>query len=254
MVAPAVVTGLGVLGRDEMSFSTDLVGFFLATVVVALVGGLGPALGAALLGAGLLNFFFTAPSYSLAVATLENLVTLLAMLTVAFLVALVVDRAARLAEQGARARTVLTSPHPLPRLLGKVRENFGLESVALLERHDGEWERVACVGPGPCGEPDEADVDVPVTADVHLALRGRTLPASDQRALEAAADQALLALLHQRMTAEPAEARRRAETTELRTAILSAVGHDLRNPADLDQSRHRQPARHRPAALARGHH
>ncbi|NUT94005.1 MAG: DUF4118 domain-containing protein, partial [Saccharothrix sp.] len=196
---------------------------------------------AALLGAGLLNFFFTAPYYSLAVATPENLVTLVAMLVVAVLVALVVDRAARLGEQGARARTeaallasyartVLAGPYPLARLLEKVRENFGLDSVALLERRDGGWERVGCVGPRPCDEPDDADVDVPVTADVHLALRGRTLPASDQRALEAAAGQALLALRQQRMAAETADAQRRAATTELRTALLSAVGHDLRTP------------------------
>ncbi|ONI85139.1 sensor histidine kinase [Saccharothrix sp. ALI-22-I] len=241
LVLPAVVTGVGTLLRDSLAFSTDLVGFFLATVVVALIGGHGPSLATAFLGAGLLNFFFTPPYYSLTVANPENLVTLIAMLLVAVLVALVVDRSARLAEQGARARTeaallasyartVLTSPFPLARLLEKVRENFGLESVALLERRDGEWERVACVGPQPCAEPDDADVDVPVTADVHLALRGRTLPAGDQRALEAAAGQALMALRQQRMAAETADAQRRAETTELRTALLSAVGHDLRTP------------------------
>ncbi|GAA3030795.1 DUF4118 domain-containing protein [Actinokineospora globicatena] len=241
VILPLVVTGIGLITRSEVAFSTDLIGFFLATVIVALVGGLGPAVGAALLGAGLLNYFFTEPYYSLAVNTPENLVTLVAMLIVAVLVALVVDRAARLAEQGARtrteaellasyARTVLTHPHPLDRLLDKVRENFALESVALLERGDGEWHRVACVGPRPCGEPDDADVTVPVTADVQLALRGRALPASDQRALEAAAGQALLALRQQRMAAETRQARQRAETTELRTALLSAVGHDLRTP------------------------
>ncbi|MEV8442368.1 DUF4118 domain-containing protein, partial [Actinosynnema sp. NPDC051121] len=184
---PAVVTVTGLAWGGSLSSSTDLVGFFLATVVVALVGGYGPAIAAAFLGAGLLNFFFTPPYYSLAVASPSNLVTLVAMLVVAVLVAVVVDRAARLAEQGARARTeaallasyartVLTSPYPVARLLEKVRENFGLESVALLERREGEWERVACVGPRPCAEPDDADVDVPVTADVHLALRGRALP------------------------------------------------------------------------------
>ncbi|WP_308199208.1 DUF4118 domain-containing protein [Saccharothrix sp. S26] len=241
VLLPAVVTVIGLVWPDGLSTSTDLVGFFLAAVAVALVGGHGPALLAAFLGAGLLNFFFTPPYYSLAVATPANVVTLVAMVVVAMVVAVVVDRAARLAEQGARARTeaallasyartVLTSPFPLARLLEKVRENFGLESVALLERRDGEWERVACVGPLPCAEPDDADVDVPVTADVHLALRGRTLPAADQRALEAAAGQALMALRQQRMAAETAEAQRRAETTELRTALLSAVGHDLRTP------------------------
>ncbi|MEU5692370.1 sensor histidine kinase KdpD [Actinosynnema sp. NPDC020468] len=241
VAAPLLVTGIGTLWRDDLSSATDLMGFFLAIVVVALVGGLGPALVAAFFGAGLLNYYFTEPLYSLTVAEPENLVTLVVMVVVAVLVALVVDRAARLGEQGARARTeaallasysrtVLAAAHPLARLLEKVRENFGLESVALLERLDGAWTRVACVGARPCSEPDEADVDVPVTANVHLALRGRTLPAADQRVLEAAAGQAVLALRQQRMAAEAADARRQAETTSLRTALLSAVGHDLRTP------------------------
>jgi two-component system sensor histidine kinase KdpD len=99
-----------------------------------------------------------------------------------------------------------------------------------LEKHQDGWQRVACAGAFPCDEPDDADIDVPVTTDVHLALRGRALPAADRRALEAAAGQALLALRQQRMTAQTAQAQRRAEATELRTALLSAVGHDLRTP------------------------
>jgi len=102
--------------------------------------------------------------------------------------------------------------------------------VALLERRGGAWERVACVGPRPCDDPDEADADVMVTSDIHLALRGRVLPASDQRVLEAAAGQALMALRQQRMADETRDAHRKVETTELRTALLSAVGHDLRTP------------------------
>ena len=61
------------------------------------------------------------------------------MMVVGALVALVVDRAARRAQQAARARaegallasfarTVLTRTEPLPRLLEKVREAFGLHS------------------------------------------------------------------------------------------------------------------------------
>ncbi|SMD17923.1 sensor histidine kinase [Lentzea albidocapillata] len=241
VVLPGLTTVLGLFWRDGIDYSTDLVGFLLATCVVALVGGLGPALVSAFLGAGLLNFFFTEPYHSLAVNSPENVITLVAMVIVATIVALVVDRAARLGEQGARARTeaallasysrtVLTNPYPLSRLLEKIRENFGLDSVALLERHNGGWERVACVGPRPCDEPDDADADIAVTSDIHLALRGRTVPASDQRVLEAAAGQALMALRQQRMAAETADAQRKVETTELRTALLSAVGHDLRTP------------------------
>ncbi|HEY0805452.1 MAG TPA: DUF4118 domain-containing protein, partial [Pseudonocardiaceae bacterium] len=240
-VLPGVVTGSGVILHRTLDISTNAAGFVLASVAVALVGGLGPALVSALLGGLLLNYFFVPPIYSLTIASPDNVITLITMLVVAVLVALVVDRAARRAAQATQARTeaallasyartVLTHPQPLVRLLEKVQENFGLSSVALLERDGDEWHRVACVGPSPCDEPDDADVDVPVTPDVHLAIRGKTLAAADRQALEAAAGQALLALRQQRLRAETAAAQRRAETTELRTALLSAVGHDLRTP------------------------
>lgn len=241
VLLPSAATVVGVLLRAQLSLSTDAVVYFLAIVTVALIGGLGPALVAAVLSGLLLNFFFAAPFYTLTVAETENLIALIIMVIVAVLVALVVDRAARRTAQATEARTeaslltsyartVLTSSRPLDRLLEKVRENFGLSSVALLERRSGDWHRVACVGPSPCDGPDDADVDVAVTPDVHLALRGRALPAATRGVLETVAGQALLALRQQRMAAEAVEATRRAETTELRTAILSAVGHDLRTP------------------------
>lgn len=241
VVLPVLVTLVGVFVPTGLDFATDVISYVLATVIVALVGGLGPALVAAVLGAGLLNFFFTPPLYTLNVHTPQNLVTLIAMVVVAVLVALVVDLAARRATQAARARTeaallasyartVLTHADPIERLLAKVRENFALVSVTLLEKQDGEWQCVATAGEHPCADPDEADVDIAVTADVHLTLRGRTLPAADRQVLEAVAGQALLALRQQRAAAAAARAERKAEATELRTTLLSAVGHDLRTP------------------------
>lgn len=241
VLLPALATGVGVLLDQRVSLSTDAVVYFLVIVIVALVGGLGPALLAAVLSGLLLNWFFTDPIYTLNIAETENLVTLLAMVTVAALVAIVVDRAARRTVQAIQARTeaalltsyartVLLSPDPVAQLLEKVRENFGLTSVALLEHTAGEWRRVACAGPSPCDAPDDADADVAVTPEVHLTLRGRALPAEARGVLETVAGQALLALRQQRMAQEAVEAKRRAETTELRTALLSAVGHDLRTP------------------------
>lgn len=241
ILLPVVATGLGVLLRDAVEFSTDVILFVLSTVIVALVGGLGPALVASIFGAGLLNFFFTPPLYTLDVHSPQNVVTLIAMIVVAVMVALVVASAARRGVAAARARTeasllasyartVLTDPNPIERLLEKVRENFGLTSVTLLEKRNGKWDKVALSGGEPCADPDEADVDIAVTADVHLTLRGRALPAADRRVLEAVAGQALLALRQQRMAAAAAAAERKAEATELRTTLLSAVGHDLRTP------------------------
>ncbi|GAA3236597.1 DUF4118 domain-containing protein [Pseudonocardia petroleophila] len=238
---PGLATGIGVLLLRIVDLSTDVVLFFLATVVVALVGGLGPAVLAAVLGGLLLNYFLTPPTGSLTIAQPENAVTIVAMVLVAVLVALVVDRAARRTEQAARlrteaallasfSRTVLTRTDPLPRLLEKVSDAFGLSSVAVLERSQGEWRRVAEVGPPVCDRPEDCDVDVAVEPGLHLVGRGRALAAADRRLLETVGGQALLALRSQRDAADAAAARRRAESTELRSALLSAVGHDLRTP------------------------
>jgi two-component system, OmpR family, sensor histidine kinase KdpD len=239
---PAVATGAGVLLEQVIGLSTDVVLYFLATVVVALVGGLGPAVLAAVVGGLLLNYFFTPPLYSFTIAEFENVITIAAMVTVAVLVALVVDRAARRAQQASRARaegallasfarTVLTRTDPLPRLLEKVREAFGLHSVALLERAGtDQWVCVASSGPMGCATPDEAEVDVEVEQDLHLVGSGRSPAAADRRLLEVVGGQALLALRSQRASVEAEVSRRRAEVTETRSALLSAVGHDLRSP------------------------
>ena len=244
VLAPSVATVVGVVGSSLFGLSTDVVLFFLATVVVALVGGLGPALFAAVAGGLMLNYFLTPPVHTFTIAERENVITLVAMVVVAVAVALVVDRAARRAEQAARARTeaallasfartVLTRVDPLPRLLEKVSEAFGLRSVAVLERaveEKGGWRYAACVGSPNCLRPEDAEVDVEVDPDIHLIGQGRPLAAGDRRVLETVGGQALLALRSQRMAAEAAEAHRQVEGAQLRSALLSAVGHDLRTP------------------------
>jgi two-component system sensor histidine kinase KdpD len=128
---------------------------------------------------------------------------------------------------------VLTAADPLPRLLDRVREAFGLDSVAVLERTDRGWQVLSHTGPTDVAEfvgPDAPDVDVAAEPDIHLVARGHALAASDRRVLETVAGQALLALRAQRLAEQATAARRHAEATELRTALLSALGHDLRTP------------------------
>ncbi|BBG00651.1 MULTISPECIES: sensor histidine kinase [Pseudonocardia] len=243
VLGPAVVTVVGaVASADRIDVTTDAMLYLLATVFAALVGGLGPALLAAVLGGALLSWFHYPPLYSVALASTGNLVSIVTMLLVGVLVALVVDRAARGAEQAARARaeatllaafarTVLTGADPLPRLLTQLRETFGLRSAALLERRpDRTWSTVAVSGPDECARPELADVDVVVEEGTHLVGTGRALPASDRRLLETVGGQALLALRGERAAAGAAAAERRAAINETRGALLSAVGHDLRSP------------------------
>ncbi len=236
MLLPAAAIAIGVTGRDLFGLSTDVVVCLLAVVGVALIGGLGPTLLAAVLGGLALNFFLTPPLYTLTIADRANVITLVLMLVVAVMVAMVVDRAARRATQAARAhteasllasfaRTVLTDPDPLPRLLDKIRESFALTSVALLERHDGRWQLAASTGPDPCTSPDQADADITVTDDVRLALRGRAVTAADQLTLEAAAGDPELML-------SPTDSAELLATVEESTDRLRALVDNL-----LDSSR-----------------
>jgi len=222
--------------------------FLAAVISVALVGGLLPALFAAVGGFLLLNFFFTEPFGTLCIGTHEDVVAMAVFLVAAVAVSTVVDKSARHTREATRATTdaqtlatvagsVLRGGRPLTALLERLRENFALESVTLLERRPGDppgpdpgWQIAATVGGQPCRAPGEGATDVPIDDDLTLALRGPTLAAADQRVVEAFAAQAAVALRHERLTEEAATARPLAAANKMRTALLAAVSHDLRSP------------------------
>lgn len=223
--------------------ANDVLLFLFMTVAAALLGGLLPALASAAAGSLLLNYWFTPPTHTLTVQDPENFVAIVIFFAVAVSVASVVDLAARRTHQAARLRaeseilsflagSVLRGETTLAALLDRVRETFGMESVALLERQSDvdPWTCAGSVGPGPVARPEEADVDMPVGDHMALALSGRVLPAEDRRVLGAFAAQAAVVLDRQRLVGEAEEARRLAEGNRIRTALLAAVSHDLRTP------------------------
>ncbi|GHJ44184.1 sensor histidine kinase [Catellatospora sp. TT07R-123] len=238
---------------DDLNLGTDILLFLAAVVAVALVGGMWPAIVAALGGSALLNYFFTPPVLRWTIAERENLLSLFVFTVVAIAVSATVDKAARrtreAAQAGAEAQTlatvagsVLRGDRPLTALMERLRETFRLESVTLLEaredaphgpdrRHEpGVWRVAATVGGQPCFAPGQADTDVPIGDELTLVLRGQPLAAADRRILEAFASQAALALRQERLAEQAATARPLAEADRMRTALLAAVSHDLRTP------------------------
>jgi two-component system sensor histidine kinase KdpD len=215
----------------------DILLFLVAVVGVALIGGLWPALLAAVAGSLMLNWFFTPPFGRFTIAEGQNLLALAIFVVVALAVSWVVDTAARKTRQAAQAAAdaqtlatvaggVLRGERPLTALLERLRETFGLESVTLLEK----GAVVTAVGPAVCERPAEADVEVTADGDLVMLLKGHTLQASDRRIVEAFAAQAAVALKQERLAREAASARPLAEADRLRTALLAAVSHDLRTP------------------------
>ncbi len=244
---PLVTLGLGIPVTEDSLPSVILLMLALVTAV-ALIGGMWPALLAAVAGSLFVNYHYTEPQGTLAVADPRNVLSLAVFVVVAVSVSLVVSVAAKRTREAAQANaeaqtlatvagSVLRGARPLHALLERLRETFNLSHVALLERPQGSasssrrrWEAVASVGEVVPEKAGEEEVEVPIGDSLRLTLRGRTLAASDRRIIEAFAQQAAVALDHERLTDEAAAARPLAEVDRVKTALLAAVSHDLRTP------------------------
>ncbi|MGI5194320.1 DUF4118 domain-containing protein [Streptomyces sp. CA-288835] len=240
---PALLTLLLTHTDADLGLTNNMLLFLTLTIAAALLGGLLPALASAAFGSLLLNWFFTPPVHHITIADPKNMLALVIFVAVAVSVASVVDLAARRTHQAARLRaeseilsflagSVLRGETSVDALLERVRETFGMESVALLERESDvdPWTCAASVGPQPPVLPEDADVDMPVGDHMALALSGRVLPAEDRRVLAAFAAQAVVVLDRQRLQQEAEQAHTLAEGNRIRTALLAAVSHDLRTP------------------------
>ncbi|MEV0823231.1 sensor histidine kinase KdpD [Nonomuraea rubra] len=229
----------------ELTLPSEILIFLLFVVAVALTGGMWPALTAAVLAFGLLNWFFTPPLHTLSIAEPENVLALAIFVLVAAMVSTVVDLAARRSREAARSRAdaevlstlaghVLRGESALPSLLARMRETFGLAAVTLLERGEpgesGGWRIVATSGGKPATSPGTGDHDVVIGDRLVLTARGRPLEAGDRRVLEAFAAESAVALRQQRLREAADQAGPLAEADRMRTALLAAVGHDLRTP------------------------
>lgn len=241
LVGPVLLTLVLSAMRDVVSLPTELMLFLALTVLVALIGGLWPAIVSAVVGFVLLNWFFTLPTGHLTIAEPENALALTVFVLVAAGVASVVDLAARRTGEAFRARaeasalaaasrSVLSGEDTAAALVARLRETFTLEAVALLGRRSTGWDVLAADGNDPAATPDDAQAVLVVDDDRVLALTGRVLPASDRRVLEAFASQLGVVLEHDRLRAQAEQARILGEADATRTALLAAVSHDLRTP------------------------
>lgn len=240
------------LGSEEY-LASGIVLVFAAVTVTALIGGLWPALLASVGGFAALNFFYTEPYLNLSVTHPLSLLALTGFVVVAVSVSMVVDQAARRTREAAQANAeahtlavvagnVLRGSHPLNALMERLVETFSLTSVALLrrragastrpdQRHDpGGWEVVTYQGDDHPLAPLPDDTEVRVDSDQVLVLRGREPRAADRRIIEAFAAQTAAVLQYELLEREAATARPLAEADRMRTALLSAVSHDLRAP------------------------
>jgi two-component system sensor histidine kinase KdpD len=255
VLLPPVIAAVLVQIRGGLNLTSQVLVFLVATVAVARLGGMLSALVAALWGSLLLNFFFIKPVHAFTIAEGNNVLALVVFVTVALTVASVVDLAIKQSRRAAHASaeaetlnafavSVLRGDEAISALLERFRETFAMASVAMLQRAAGQdgqhipdvnedpdrWTLVAGTGAQPALCPAQADTVVEAGPDAVIVLRGRSLPAADQRVLAAFAAQATAALERRRLARAAAETRSLAAADKMRTALLAAVSHDLRTP------------------------
>lgn len=90
-----ILVGALVPLRGRLDLASDALLFLLLVVSTAILGGLGPALLACVLGSTALNFFFTQPFHTLRIRDAADVVAVVVFASVAVMVSWVVDLAAR---------------------------------------------------------------------------------------------------------------------------------------------------------------
>jgi two-component system sensor histidine kinase KdpD len=249
---PALATGVASLSvlKSPTSETNAALLYLLSVVAAALIGGLRGGLIASFLSFLGLNFFFTPPLRTFAVAKGEDLLALFAFLAVSILVATLltrtVDQRMR-AERGEhearllyRISSRLLGGAPLPSVLGQfagdLLELLGLARCEVYTlRLDGSLVMAAWAG----SPPEAAAVGVAVPLRTERGTFGQVKmfpkPSVDlgQRELELAeafAGQLALAVEAAVLAEQTRASRAEAEASRVRAALFSSVTHDLRTP------------------------
>ncbi|WP_406209133.1 DUF4118 domain-containing protein [Kitasatospora sp. NBC_01560] len=228
--------------RDSLGLSGVLLCLLLPVAGTARLGGLLPAAGSTAAGALAADFFFTTPWHSLVVERGADLAALTVFLAVAGIIAHLIDGLARRAQQAYRARaeaavlarlageTVDSGSRTLPELVAELRQVFGLDGAAVLQQAGPLWQSLASAGAAVPPRPEEASFSVDLGTGAALVLRGPPLSGEDTRLLGPYVTQLRLAREREQLEARASAADAMAHTDALHTALLEAVGHDLREP------------------------
>lgn len=225
--------------RSPESITADVLAYQLLVVIVALVGGIWPALFAAVLSGLTLDFLFVEPYFTITIADPSEAIALALYVVIAILVSYIVDQAARRTRVARRAASesellvtvagsVLRGESAVRALVVRAREAFGMTGARLV---GPSGEVLATDGePVPDGSATVLPVRRGTAVAAHLELHGPPLDATTRRLADVIVAQLGAALEQSELAESAREAETLAETDQVRSALLSAVSHDLRRP------------------------
>ncbi|OII33935.1 histidine kinase [Curtobacterium sp. MMLR14_010] len=233
LVAGPLLTWALSLTDDPDSITVDVLAYQLLVLVVALVGGVWPAVFAAVLSGLSLDFFFVQPLHQVTVQQPWHLVALVMYVISAVLVSFVVDRSARRSRTARRAAaesgllvgiagSVLRGDDALQALVDRTREAFGFTGLRV---------RQGDAVPATSGAFEDApDATTSLPSGAVLEFAGAPDDPTQRRLLRVVEQQIDTALEHRALTRTAVDAERIAAADRVRSAILAAVGHDVRRP------------------------
>ena len=222
--------------RGEIGLPTVMLLFLLLVVLVSGVGGLWPALAAAIGGSLLVNWYFVPPLYTFTIDEGENILAIAVFLVVAVVVSGFVSLASRRAVESQRTRAEaeallrLAGSSPASAVLDSLCRVLGLDGASVLHRQDDGWLVEAASGDRVPESPEAGSLTVELDHEHVLVLAGAPLRSEDQRVLDAFAKELAASVELGELEAEAETAGTLAAANELRAALLSAVSHDLRTP------------------------
>ena len=235
-VALALTTGAIYVCKTFVPVLSLGVLYLLAVLPVAVLLGRAYAIGVAVASAGLFNFLFLPPLYTLRLSNGEHWFALLVYLVVGIVASdLAVRSRERATEAEQRGREEALLAQMATAFLQTESATAELErfSPAIADVLHAESARVVL---GPSKEPPPGESPLELTAgtrrlgtlyvregaDSSLAIRRRFLPAL--------ASLVAVALDRERLAREAVEAEALRRSDTIKTAVLQAVSHDLRSP------------------------
>ncbi|MFT8704837.1 ATP-binding protein [Bifidobacterium aquikefiricola] len=240
-------------GRNTESLPRDILAYQLLVVLAATIGGMVPAIVAALTSGLIIDYFFLNPMQTFNIYQRFGFTSLLLYVIIALTVSLVVDQAERRSHAAARSRaesellsvisgSVLRSRDPLQALLDRLREAFGLRLVILSRKQEPDISsqmsqndpQDKSVDDEPADVEDDWQTDPKVYelnhGDAQLMLYGRDLDAKDQRLFNTVLTQIDTVLQQEDLERKASEVEPLTEADKIRSALLTALSHDLRRP------------------------
>ncbi len=246
LIAAATLVGSGLQAHLTQP---DLVMLYLLAICAAAARfGRGPAIFAAALSVGAYNFFFVLPLHSLAVEDERNLLTFVSMFVLGWGISALTDRnrmfEAKVADRERQSRALYALSRELSSGVdeGQLALALARKAAATLQcgvtvTLDEAHRKRASPIEIHLGPTTEAPLEVvPIRGRSatfgQLLIGGRSSPVSgaDRELLQAFAMQTGLALERAQLVEAARLADLRATEEELRSALLSAVSHDLRTP------------------------